>query len=138
MPGPVRASPDEASDQYPVCSMHVVPRLSRSGNRGGAVRADLAHHLSKEQGGASGLRSRRKTWRVRQEAASHVPGYYEICPGSGGRVDRPAGRLVEFYSVEFPLSESLRVAFVSGGDEHHLRSAFHDLAGFELRVSLTP
>src|ERR1039457_2446735 len=79
--------------QYPVSSMHVISRLSRSCHGGGPVRADMAHHLFKEQGAAGCLRSRRKTWRVWQEAASHVPGYNEICPGSGGWVHSPACRL---------------------------------------------
>src|ERR1700733_14572577 len=118
--------------------MHVVSRLSRNRSGGGAVRSDMALDLSREQGEAGCLRPRRKTWRVRQEAASHVPGHHEIRLGLGGRVDRAAGRLAEFQSVQRPLPKALRVTFVSGGDEHYLRSAFHDLASLELRISFTP
>src|ERR1035438_4614770 len=135
--GVVPALPIESGDQYPVCSMHVVSRLSLGRNGGGAARPDLAHRLFAEQGATGRLRSGRQTWRVWQEAASHVPGYYEICPGPGSRVDRPACWLVEFQSVQSPVYEVLRVALVSGSDEHHLRSAFHDFAGLELRASFT-
>jgi hypothetical protein len=122
-------------DRYPVSSMHDVSRLSGSRSRGGAICGDMAHHLSQEQRRARGFRSRRKTRRVWQEAASDVPGYNEIRPGSGGWVDCPAGRLVEFHSGECPLSKSVRVALVLGGDEHYLRRAFYDPAGVKLRAS---
>ena len=41
----------------------------------------------------------------------------------------------ELQPVKYPIPEGVCVAVVSGGDEHHLRSAFHDLAGLELRAS---
>ena len=56
---------------------------------------------------------------------------------SAGSIVLLVGSL-NFQSVKWPVSKALRVAFVSGGDEHHLRSAFHDLAGVELRISFTP
>src|SRR5579862_4432556 len=117
---------------------HVVSRLSRRCNSRGAVRAPLAYHLLHEQGEAGRLRSRRKTWRVWQEAASYVPGHYEVCSGIGSWVYRPARRFAELQSVKWPLAKTFRVAFVPGGDEHHLRSPFHDLAGLELRASFAP
>ena len=49
--------------------------------------------------------------------ATHERGYNEVCPRSGGWVDRPAGGLAEFQSIQWPLPEAVRVTFVSGGDE---------------------
>ncbi len=45
---------------------------------------------------------------------------------------------LNFNQSERPLAEALRFASVLGRDEHHLRSAFHDLAGPELRASFAP
>jgi hypothetical protein len=50
----------------------------------------------------------------------------------GGRVDRAACRLTEFQSVKRSLAQAVRVAFVPGSDEHHLRGALHDPASREL------
>src|ERR1700722_10148949 len=105
--------------------MDAVSRLSRSRNGGGAFHCDMAHHLSARQGEAGGLRPRRKTRRVWQAAASDVSGYYEVRTGSGSWVDRAAGGLAEFQSVQWPIFEAFRVAVIPGGNEHHLRSAFH-------------
>jgi hypothetical protein len=68
--------------KFPVCSMHVVSRLSRNRNGRGAVRTDLAHHLFKEQRHAGRFRPREKAWRVWQEASSHVPVVLGLAAGS--------------------------------------------------------
>jgi hypothetical protein len=56
----------------------------------------LACGLSEDQGAAGRLRSREKTRRVWEEAASYVFGHHKIRAGTRGWLHRAARRLVDF------------------------------------------